>query len=131
MFDKIQSECEEDSSIGIRTFCPTHWTVRGDSIESILVNYNALIQLWEECLTTSLQPDVKRRIIVVKSQMSNFDVLFGLKLSERILKITYNLSKTLQKQSLSAAEAQHVNLHCLLLHWRRSEQLNALVCSTK
>ena len=108
MFDKIRSECEEESSIGIRTFCPTRWTVRGDSIESILVNYNALNQLWEECLTTSLQPDVKGRIIGVKSQMSNFDVLFGLKLCERILKITDNLSKTLQKQSLSAAEAQHI-----------------------
>ena len=43
-----------------------------------------------------------------QSQMSNFDVLFGLKLCERILKITDNLSKTLQKQSLSAAEAQHI-----------------------
>ena len=59
-------------------------------------------------LTTSLQPDVKGRIIGVKLQMSNFDVLFGLKLCERILKITNNLSKTLQKQSLSAAEAQHI-----------------------
>ena len=45
----------------------------------------------------------------MKSQMSNFNVLFGLKLCERILKITDNLSKTLQKQlqSLSAAETQH------------------------
>ena len=74
LFDKIRSQCEEESSIGIRTFCPTRWTVRGDSIESILVNYNSLKQLWEECLTTSLQPDVKGRIIGVKSQMSNFDV---------------------------------------------------------
>jgi len=108
LFDKIRLQCEEESSIGIRTFCPTRWTVRGDSIESILTNYNSLKQLWEECLTTSLQPDVKGRIIGVQSQMMKFDVLFGLKLSERILKITDNLSKTLQKQSLSAAEAQHV-----------------------
>ena len=64
--------------------------------------------MWEECLTTSLQPDIKGRIIGVKSQMSNFNVLFGLKLCERILKITDNLSKTLQKQSLSATEAQHI-----------------------
>jgi len=40
--------------------------------------------------------------------MSKFDVLFGLKLCERILKITDNLSKTLQKQSLPATKAQHV-----------------------
>ena len=75
LFDKIWSECMEESSIGICTFCPAHWTVRGDSIESILVNYNVLNQLWEECLTTSLQPGVKGRIIGVKSQMSNFAIL--------------------------------------------------------
>jgi len=40
--------------------------------------------------------------------MSKFNVLFGLKLCVRILKITDNLSKTLQKDSLSAAEAQDV-----------------------
>ena len=108
LFDKIHSECEEESSMGIHMFCPTCWTVRGDSIESILANYNALKQLWEECLTTSVQPDVKGRIIGVRSQMSNFDVCFGLKLCEKIFKITDNLSQTLQKQSLSAVEAQHI-----------------------
>ncbi len=35
-------------------------------------------------------------------------LLFGLKLCERILKITDNLSKTLQHQSLSAAQAQDI-----------------------
>jgi len=43
-----------------------------------------------------------------QSQMAQFDLLFGLKLCQCILKITDNLSKTLQKSSLSAAEAQHV-----------------------
>ncbi len=39
--------------------------------------------------------------------MSNFNLLFGLHLSERILKkITDNLSKTLQLKSFCAAEAQ-------------------------
>ena len=65
--------------------------------------------MWEECLTTNLQPDVNGRITGVKSQMCNFDFLFGLELCEKILKITdNNLSKTLQKQSLSAAEAQDI-----------------------
>ena len=102
------SEEEDSSSIGIRTFCPTRWTVRGHSIESILSNYNTLKQLWEECLKTNLQPDVKGRVIGVQSQMVQFDLLFDLKLCQRILKITDNFSKTLQKSSLSAAEAQHI-----------------------
>ena len=54
------SEDEDDpSSVGIHTFCPTRWTVRGDAIESILVDYNNLNVLWEECLEINLQPDVK------------------------------------------------------------------------
>ena len=55
-----------------------------------------------------LEPDVKGRIIGIQTRMSHFDLLFELKLCERILCITDNLSKTLQKQSLSAAEAQEL-----------------------
>ena len=40
--------------------------------------------------------------------MSEFKILFGLHLCERILKMTDNLSKTLQNESLSAAEAQRI-----------------------
>ena len=98
----------DDSSGGIRKFCPTRWTVRGGAIQSILENCDVLNQLWEECLEERLEPDIKGRIIGVRAQMSQYNLLFGLKLCERILCITDNLSKTLQKQSLSAAEAQDV-----------------------
>ena len=110
-FDKIKAlEAEDDliSGVGIRSFCPTRWTVRGESVCSILENYNVLNVLWDECLEGSLVPEVKSRIIGVKAQMSGFKLLFGLHLSERILKITDNLSKTLQQESLSAAEAQAI-----------------------
>ena len=40
--------------------------------------------------------------------MTTFNFLFGLKICERILKQTDNLSRALQKSSLSAAEAQHI-----------------------
>ena len=69
------------------------------SIGSILENYVILNQLWEECLKTRLDPDIKGRIIGVQTQMSQYKLLYGLKLCERILKITDNLSKTLQLQS--------------------------------
>ena len=109
-FDRIKAEVVEEDGFapGIRTFCPTRWTVRGNSIGSILENYKVLKQLWEECLETRLEPDVRGRIIGVSTQMSKYDLLFGLKLCERILKITDNLSMTLQTESLSAAEAQSI-----------------------
>ena len=99
---KAENSAEEESgpSHGIRSFCPTRWTVRGDAIESILDNYDDLKRLWQECLETRLQPDIKGRIIGVQTQMSNFNTLFGLHMSKKILKITDNLSRTLQKHTI-------------------------------
>ena len=48
-FDKIKSSADDDgytNPIGIRTFCRTRWTVRGDAVESIQVNYSTLNTLW-------------------------------------------------------------------------------------
>ena len=95
------------SRVEIRSFCPTRWTVRGASVASILENYNVLNQLWDECLEGRMVPDVKGRIFGVKAQMSEFKLLFGLHLSQRILKITDNLSKALQTVSVSAADADY------------------------
>ena len=110
-FDKIRAAKEDDnqSPVGLRTFCHTRWTVREDSLESVVANYNSLLQLWEESLESGrLEPDVKARIIGVKTVMQNFRFLYGLTLSETVLKLTDNLSKTLQHTSLSAAAAQKI-----------------------
>ena len=107
---KIENPAEEESgpSHGIRSFCPTRWTVRGDAIESILDNYDPLKRLWDECLETRLEPDIKGHIIGVQTQMLRYSTLFGLQLGKKILKITDNLSRTLQHQAMSAAEGQAV-----------------------
>eukprot|EP00117_Sycon_ciliatum_P045417 scpid51443/ scgid32647/ Zinc finger MYM-type protein 1 len=102
-----ESGDNESPNTGIRAFCPTRWTVRADAIESILLNYNELNVLWEECLDGGkLDPDVKGRIIGVKSQLARYTLLFGLHLCLAILRLTDNLSRTLQKQTLSAADGQ-------------------------
>ena len=93
--DNIKAEDPEDDSIsdsGIRTFCPTRWIVQGESIGSILENYVVIKKLWDEYLQTNLFPDVKGWIIGAKFQISQYRLLFGLHLCERILKITDNLS---------------------------------------
>ena len=78
----------------------------------------------ELCIEEKLKLDVKGRIIGVKAQMSRFDILFGLKLCERVLKLTDNLSKTLQTQSLSAAESYSLaKMTCATLEKMRSEQM--------
>jgi len=34
---------------GLRVLCPTRWTVRAQSLESILKNYTVLQELWIDC----------------------------------------------------------------------------------
>ena len=53
-FDRIKPVEEHSFGGSIRSFCPTRWTVRGESIASILGNYSALTQLWEECFEERL-----------------------------------------------------------------------------
>ena len=110
--DKIKAECnaqeEPQTHYGIRSFCPTRWTVRCDAIESIIENYSPLTTLWEECLETRLEPEVKGRIIGVQAQMMRFNTLYGLQLAKQILKITDNLSRSLQKQAMSAAKGKAI-----------------------
>ena len=55
--------------------------------------------------------------------MRQYNLLFGLKLCERVLKETDNLSKTLQLQSLSADESQCLEeMTCLTLRGMKTEQ---------
>ena len=90
-FNRIKAEISDEDargSVGIRSFCPTRWTVKRDAITSILENYSVLSQLWEECLEARMKPDLKRRVIGVKTQLGSHQLLFGLKLSEKILRVT-------------------------------------------
>ena len=77
-------------------------------MKSILENYIALSQLWEEFSEGKLDLDIKGRIVGVKPQMIKFTLWFGLKLCERILKVSVSLSMILQKQSLSAAQGYKI-----------------------
>ena len=84
--------------------------MRGTSVASILDNVRNLKQLWDGCLETRLEPVVKGQIIGIKAQMCTYITccLAGLQLCERILLITDNLSMTLEKGSMFAAEAQEI-----------------------
>ena len=33
-----------DTNVGVRTFCPTRWTVKNEALHGILVNYDSLKQ---------------------------------------------------------------------------------------
>ena len=105
LFECIKSQMPENSP-GIRVLCPTRWTVRARSLQSIIKNYSALQRLWEEAADISHDTETIARIRGVAAQMNKFEFFFGLFLSEVLLSHTDNLSKSLQSKNCSAAEGQ-------------------------
>ena len=67
------------------------------------------MKLWDVSLATGkLDSQVEARIIGVQNQMCNFHIFYGLNLSQRLVAISDNLSKTLQKESMSALSGLHL-----------------------
>lgn len=53
------------------------WTVKADTLQSVLDNYASLITLWDEILEVDIDSDVRAKVLGIKSQMENFRFLFG------------------------------------------------------
>ena len=65
----------EDSNV--QSFCPTRWTMRRQTLQSILGNYKELMALWEWSLSVVSETETKAHIRVVQSFMGKFGFLFG------------------------------------------------------
>ena len=105
LFEKLKQELAPETP-DFRTLCPTQWTVRANSLQSVLDNYVVLQDLWEESYSETKDTDIRARIKGVDAQMKTFDFLFGVMLGQCILRHTDNLSKGLQHEDLSASEGQ-------------------------
>ena len=75
MFEKLKAELAPETP-GFRVLCPTRWTVRAASLQSLTDNWILLHELWDESLETNLEAEVKSRVIGVKHQMGTFDNYF-------------------------------------------------------
>ena len=119
--DKIRAETQNESR-GVHAFCPTRWTVRGESLEAVLNNYMELMELWEWSLEICKDTEMKARIRGVQGMMTTFPFYFGCTLGAFVLKHTDNLSHALQSSSMSAAQGQQVAEEvCKTLSRDRSE----------
>ena len=105
-YKRMKEELSPGQS-GFRTLCPTRWTVRADSLASVEANYSVLQNSLEE-FSQMARRDLEASVKVngVATEMTKFDFLFGVILGSRILRLVDNLSCTLQKKELSAAEGQ-------------------------
>ena len=93
---------------GVRALCFTRWTVRAESLASIVANYDSINCLWEIAFCATSDTEMKARIQGVRSQMQSFKYLFCLLLSEMILRHTDKLSQTLQRPKLSSVEGHEI-----------------------
>ena len=75
---------DSSSSVGIRVLCPTRWTVRADSLFSVIANYTILMNTWDEAVARDME--AKARILGVQSQMKKFSFMLGVYLGEMILR---------------------------------------------
>ena len=103
IFHQLQVETDQsaDTNISsIKLLC--RWTVRADSLFSIISNYSVLLSTWEQASEVVRDTESKARIQGVSSQMNTFTFVFGAYLGELVLRHTDNLSKALQDKTWSA-----------------------------
>ena len=100
MLQKIRKDISLEYP-GFRVLCPTRWTVRAESMKSIFDNWVALQQVWDESFDENLKPEIKGRIIGVKSQMNTFKLFYGVTILQLVLRHSDNPSKTHQESSLT------------------------------
>ena len=62
---------------GIRILCPTRWTVRADTLLSVMKNYTVLLDMWTDSLISVKDTDMRAHIIGVSAQMETFDFSSG------------------------------------------------------
>ena len=105
VFENVQKQQEFPSLSGIRTLCPTRWTVRTGAFEAILRNYETLRTTME--ISSHGSDDCSRRANGVLALMDRFSVFFGIKLSILIFSIIEQLSITLQGKEVNVQDGFH------------------------
>ena len=102
VFKSIKAdECPDTPQL--RNLCPTRWTMRTASIDSILKNYAALISALEEIYNGNDKH--AGRAGGLKTSMEKFSTFFSLKLSHFLFAASEQLSLSLQSKDISAQEA--------------------------
>ena len=108
MIEGEMDDANEERPVRLIKLCTTRWTVRSSCFNKVFERYESLQKLWNVCLGEKLEPDVRARIVGCQTQMESFSFFFGLLLSHRLYSLIDNLSKTLQKEKMSAVEGQRL-----------------------
>ena len=104
----MDPDVDLDDGTSLEKLSETRWTVRASCFQKIIDCYSNLQSLWDLCLAENLAKEVRSRIIGCQAQMKKFSFFFGLCLGQRLFSLTDNLSKTLQKESMSAVSVHRL-----------------------
>ena len=77
MLRELKEETGSDAP-GMRTLCPTRWTVCTESLASIIANYDSIQLRWETAVHATSDTEMKARIHGVGSQIQLFKFQFSL-----------------------------------------------------
>jgi hypothetical protein len=108
-FQHIAANTEDNNPTGkLRPLCPTRWTLRLTSLQSVKDNYNVLISFLEEMSNDMrTESSARSKASGFNKTMTSFDFLFWLVVSIDLFEPITKLSKLLQKPSLSAGEGKN------------------------
>lgn len=71
LFHEVKDELGEGNP-GLCVLCPMRWTVRADSMASIISKYAVLQAMWEDAADIVRDTDTKARIRGIAAQMESF-----------------------------------------------------------
>lgn len=86
LFKDLKAEISPDT-VGFCILCPTRWTVRNKTFNSMLQNYRTL---WEAILDNKSYSEVRARVNGIDCQMKIFQFYFGVCLLHNVLSHTDN-----------------------------------------
>lgn len=108
IFDSLRKEVSINSgetTPSLRSLCPTRWTVRHSSIDSILKNYKTMQLALEEIKKGHDEYAAKASGLLTR--MENFDTYFALHLAFLLFAAAEQLSTNLQAKDTTVQEAIH------------------------
>ena len=98
------TENESGYSVGLRRLCPTRWTMRAASMDSVIKYYSVIIDTMEEVHRTT-RDDYGLRANGILAALDKYEVYFGIKLSNLLFGPAEEVSKVLQAKNISLPES--------------------------
>lgn len=104
----VDNAGDTESFSRLRLLCPTRWTVRAKALQSVTNNYKAILEMlaWCDDSRNTSDSEIRARAGGLEKKMNSFNFMYGLQLSLLVLNHSDNLSATLQRPNICAADAQ-------------------------